>query len=485
VVFFLNYKEKASWWSSTKEGDKMMLLTKFYMCRSFATPEEAQENISMRFTQLLDKLEQQIVVGKVGEKRHHKKCANFFCEWTFLDRNSSSNSSSSRGCLVVVQPQKLRLCHGCRCAYYCSKMCQRLDWVLHRPACIHHQSLLEDELESGRRVNKMNFMGDHLTLKFQRLLTLAREKDVVVLRELLTLLRYRLDNDKDEENILDFQLLLFFAATWGCEHSLIELGKLVATKKHFDMTEECFKKLISMNKPIGWTYLGELEIKRNPRKSLKCYERAAELGCTQAMAHLSNSYACGINKVKKDRFAAASYALRAAFGRNLNAESYYGWCLYVGHGVAVNKVQARIFVERAAKRDDARALLMLGKIVYLQSTKTPEEKKKNVEKAKKLIHRSYNLGNLLGSNFAGVVGGKKVMNASKTNILVGNAELYFKSLVNAMRVLEHDQFKVRRYMIGVSGEKEHQIQKGLIDVYMATSPDLSWGKPQKNTKLSK
>eukprot|EP00951_Prasinocladus_malaysianus_P011936 scaffold88510_cov40-Prasinocladus_malaysianus.AAC.1 len=79
--------------------------------------------------------------GPSGDGVYHRICKQYkLSEKNFLQK-----------CICGNQPHgetgktQHKACAGCRCAYYCSRDCQKMDWKTHKPDCKEWSKMTEDQ----------------------------------------------------------------------------------------------------------------------------------------------------------------------------------------------------------------------------------------------------------------------------------------------------------------------------------------------------
>ncbi|MDF2550167.1 MAG: Sel1 repeat protein [Chlamydiales bacterium] len=105
--------------------------------------------------------------------------------------------------------------------------------------------------------------------------------------------------------------------------------------------------------------LQKLTEPKSLKKSVKCYQKAADLGSTLALKELAICYKFG-KGVEKNTQVAFELYLRAYRLGDLNSTFHLAVCYQTGEGVAQNDFEASILFKEIARRGDAASLTRLA-----------------------------------------------------------------------------------------------------------------------------
>ncbi|AFA49691.1 tetratricopeptide repeat protein [Acetobacterium woodii] len=124
---------------------------------------------------------------------------------------------------------------------------------------------------------------------------------------------------------------------------------------------------------IGMIY-GYDETLFNYEKAVRCFEKSAKLGQTDALIRLGTMHLHGVGAIPSDRRKAFHYFIEAAQADNNLGWEWAAYCYYWGYGTQQNKQKALQFYHKAAQKGSGHSQYMLG-YIYGYDTTPPDFKK--------------------------------------------------------------------------------------------------------------
>lgn len=110
---------------------------------------------------------------------------------------------------------------------------------------------------------------------------------------------------------------------------------------------------------LGWTYLLDEGVEKDPQKAVEWFERAGEAGNVDAQVYLGLMFSCG-DDVEQDHSKASVWFKKAAVAGNREAQNYLGWNYENGDGVPQDYLKAAYWYQQASNQGLAEAQYRLG-----------------------------------------------------------------------------------------------------------------------------